>query len=638
MTALRTRLVGALLPVFLAASGLVAQQEPAALRGTWAVAGTSSSGAVYTGTLVLRLEDDGGLSATWRLQGPDGPLARPAGRARVEAGQLVIGGPGPGIAGALQGGGGEERRYDLSTLQGTLQAAGERLARRTRLVILHTNDHHGQVISFLDPTSGRTVGGLAARATLVRREREEAARIGAAVLLLDAGDVNTGVPESDLLDAAPDIAAMGAMGYDAMTVGNHEFDIGLPALQRQRNLASFPFLSANVLRESDARPAFQATQVLERGGLRIGILGLTTESAAFLTLPENRAGLRFEPALECAARWVPKLRAQCDLVLALTHLGYYPDGNFGTSTPGEVNLVRAVAGIDVVVGGHTHTPLPQPVVDSGAIIVQAQDRGRWLGRLDLLLDEQRRIVAHEGRLIPVVVADPSGAVAPVSEDPQILARLQPMLASVAAQLDEVVGTAPALLDGERPHVRAGDTNLAFLVTDAFRAAGGSELAFAIGGGIRSSIAAGEITYREVLTALPFGNGLVRGKLSGAQVLEVLGLGARQVAPAGGWLQVSGLTWTIAGGEAREVRIGGAALDPARLYSVTCDRFIADGGERYAVFSAMQERELLPLVDSDALREFLRANGVPDYSAERRCTVVSGPPAAPAPAPAPVPGH
>ena len=181
----------------------------------------------------------------------------------------------------------------------------------------------------------------------------------------------------------------------------------------------------------------------------------------------------------------------------------------------------------------------------------------------------------------MVVADPSGAVAPVSEDPQILARLQPMLASVAAQLDEVVGTAPALLDGERPHVRAGDTNLAFLVTDAFRAAGGSELAFAIGGGIRSSIAAGEITYREVLTALPFGNGLVRGKLSGAQVLEVLGLGARQVAPAGGWLQVSGLTWTIAGGEAREVRIGGAALDPARLYSVTCDRFIADGGERYA---------------------------------------------------------
>src|SRR5690606_27731283 len=135
---------------------------------------------------------------------------------------------------------------------------------------------------------------------------------------------------------------------------------GLPALSRQAERARFPLLSANVVREADGRPLFQATQVLERGGLRIGILGLTTESAAFLTLPENRMGLRFEPALEVAATWVPRLRAQCDLVLALTHMGYYPDGQFGTSTPGDVNLARAVPGIDLIVGGHTHTPLPQP--------------------------------------------------------------------------------------------------------------------------------------------------------------------------------------------------------------------------------------------------------------------------------------
>lgn len=588
------------------------------LEGTWALSGTSAAGAVYTGTLLLRREDQGGFTATWTMGA--GAAPRPPGQARVEDGALVVAWDArlPDGSRSLA-----QLRYDLATLAGP--GGAERLERRTRVVILHTNDHHGQLVPFLDPPTGRTVGGLAARATLVRRQREEAARIGASVLLLDAGDLNTGVPESDLLDAAPDIAAMNALGYDAMAVGNHEFDPGLPALLKQREQMRFPLLSANVLRDEDGQPAFMATQVLERGGLRIGILGLTTESAAFLTLPENRAGLRFEPALEAAARWVPKLRAQCDLVLALTHLGYYPDGNYGTSTPGEVSLARAVPGIDAIVGGHTHTPLQTPVVERGVPIVQAQDRGRWLGRLDLLLDPQRRVVGFEGRLLPVVVRDPRDPAAELPEDPALLALLRPHLEQVTAQLDQVVGRVPTLLDGERAHVRSGDTNLAYLITDAYRAAGQTELAFAVGGGMRASIPAGEVTYRQVLTTLPFQNGLVRGKLTGEQVLELLRLGASQVAPAGGWLHVSGLTWTIEAGAPKDVRVAGAPLDPERLYSVTCDRFLADGGERYATFKAMQEREPLPLIDAEALRAHLQRGDLPDPAAERRCTVISGPP-------------
>lgn len=601
-----------------------AMAAPAPLEGTYALRGTSSAGAVYTGTLVLRREDDGQLSATWSL-GP-GAAPRPVGQARLDDGALLVSW--------------DARLSDGSRSLAMLRYApvataapgqawefpGEQLTRLTRLVILHTNDHHGQVIPFLDPPTGRTVGGLAALATLVHRQREEAERIGAAVLLLDAGDLNTGVPESDLLDAVPDIAVMNALGYDAMAVGNHEFDVGLPALLRQRDQMHFPLLSANVLREDDGHPAFMATQVLERGGLRIGIVGLTTESAAFLTLPENRAGLRFEPALEVAKRVVPRLRAQCDLVLALTHLGYYPGGNYGTSTPGEVSLARAVPGLDAIVGGHTHTALPAPVVENGVPIVQAQDRARYLGRLDLLLDPQRKVVAHEGQLLPVIVKDPHTPANEVPEDPAVLALLAPHLAKVSGQLDEVVGRAPVLFDGERAHVRSGDTNLAFLVTDAYRAAGQTELAFAVGGGLRASLPAGDVTFRQVLTALPFDNRLVRGKLTGAQVLEVLRLGARQVAPSGGWLHVSGLTWTMDAGEPQDVLVAGAPLDPARLYTVTCDRFLADGGERYATLKAMQDRDPLPIVDADALRKFLQRGELPDYSTERRCTVASGPPA------------
>lgn len=616
----------------------------AEVAGTYAVEGRpDGAAAVYTGTLVLERRDDGTLEARYDLPAPH---ERREATAEVQGGALVVRWQAtPGLAGALQGpaaGAKGEARYDLRSLQGRVGAGTEALARLTRLVIVHTNDHHGQVIPFKDAGTGRRLGGLAARATVVKRIRAEARRTNAQVLVLDAGDVNTGVPESDLLDAIPDLEAMNAIGYHAMAVGNHEFDRGLKVLERQSRIARFPFLSANVLLEGTGEPLFTPSVVLEKGGLRVGILGLTTESTAYISLPENRAGLRFEPALEAAAREVPRLRARCDVLIALTHLGYYPDGNFGTSTPGDVNLVRAVKGIDVVIGGHTHTPLPAPVVDAGVPICQCQDRGRFVGRIDLLLDARKKVVRHEGRLIPVVVEDPADPSAVVAEDPGILDVIKPFLATVNGRLDEVVAQTPVVLDGERPRVRAGDTNLAFLVTDAYRHAGQAEVAFAVGGGIRASVDAGPITYREVLTVLPFQNGLVKGKLTGAQLLEVLAIGARQVPPSGGWLQVSGITWTMEAGQAKDVQVNGAPLDPARFYTVACDRFIGDGGEKYTPLTAMTEREVLPLLDNEALKKFLQEKGVPDYTGQRRLTVVSTiTPAAtpaPAPAPAPAPGH
>lgn len=639
----------ALLTALLLAPAVSVAQDPAPGRpnltpGTYAIEGRLETGGVYSGTVVFERQDGDGLRARFALTGADGnPLARPDATGSLRGGVLALRWPVADVGGDV------EARYDgrAGSLScppsvGGRPYAREQLTPLTRLIIVHTNDSHGQVIPFKDPTTGRRVGGFGARATLVKRIRREAERTGAHVLVLDAGDVNTGVPESDLLDALPDLEAMNAIGYQAMALGNHEFDRGLATLLRQRNVARFPFLSANVHVEATGEPLVQASLVLERAGLRVGILGLTTESAAYITLPENRAGLRFEPALEAAAREVPRLRARCDLVIALTHLGYYADGAFGTSTPGDVNLVRAVKGIDVVVGGHTHTPLGAPILDSGAIIVQTQDRGRFVGRLDLLLDAQKKIVRHEARLLPVIVEDPADATLAVPEDAGIVDVVTPFLEQINGRLDALVTEAPVVLDGERAHVRAGDTNLAFLVTDAFRAAGESDLAFAVGGGIRSSIDAGPITYREVLTTLPFRNGLVRGKLTGAQVMDVLAIGARQVPPSGGWLQVSGLTWTMEGGKVTQVRVAGAPLDPAKVYTVTCDRFIGDGGEKYTPLQGMTERVVLPVIDNEALEAFLRARGVPDYAGQRRCTVVStlAPPApAPAaPAPAPAPAH
>lgn len=656
------RRLAASLFALLALTPVLAQDASRApeLAGTYAVDGRNEgTSALYTGTLILEAVDGGqGLKARFALTGAP---ARAEGTATVRDRALVVRWTATaGLSGAIEGAaaGQFEARYPLDSLGGLTVArsqapspggvvlldgkphAQERLERLQRLVVIHTNDSHGQVIPFKDPATKQRLGGMAARATIVKRIRAEATRMGAFVLIVDAGDVNTGVPESDLLDAIPDLEAMNAIGYHAMAVGNHEFDRGLKTLERQRRIARFPLLSANIVVEATGEPMFTPSVVFERAGLRVGILGLTTESAAYITLPENRAGLRFEPALEAAAREVPRLRQRCDVVIALTHLGYYPDGNFGTSTPGDVNLVRAVEGIDLVIGGHTHSALQAPVVDGGVPICQTQDRGRFVGRIDLLVDGKKKVVRHEASLIPVVVEDPANPAAVVAEDPAIQDVIRPFLATVNGKLDEVVAQSPVVLDGERARVRAGDTNLAFLVTDAYRHAGGTEVAFAIGGGIRSSIDAGPITYREVLTTLPFQNGLVKGKLTGAQVLEVLTIGAKQVPPAGAWLQVSGITWTMEAGQVKDARIAGAAIDSARVYSVACDRFMGDGGEKYTTFLAMTEREVLPLLDNQALKQFLLEKGVPDYTGEKRLTVVSTvtPAVTPPQAPAPVHGH
>jgi len=261
-----------------------------------------------------------------------------------------------------------------------------------RVTIMHTNDHHGR---FWHNRDGEY--GMAARKTVVDDIRRDVAAAGGYSLLLDGGDVNTGVPESDLQDAVPDFKGMNLLGYQAMAVGNHEFDKPLGVLKMQRDLAQFPMLSANIY--EGGQRMFAPYKVFDLGGLKVGVMGLTTEDTVKMSHPDNVGKLEFRSVIAEASKVVPELRRQADVVIAATHMGHYENGQHGTQAPGDVEMARAVPGIDLVVGGHTQNPacmkaenvldrayvpgaVCQPDRQNGAWIVQAHEWGKYVGRAD----------------------------------------------------------------------------------------------------------------------------------------------------------------------------------------------------------------------------------------------------------------
>ena len=281
------------------------------------------------------------------------------------------------------------------------------------LTILHTSDLHGRVHSH-DALEDRDLGeGLARVAAAVASIRAE----GGPVLLLDSGDTIQGSPTQALAFAGragdgsdPIIRAMNRVGYDAMAVGNHEFDFGVERLEKSRREARFPWLSANTLR-ANGDPAFDPYVVREIAGVRIGVLGLVTPRVGDWESPSLLAGLRFSDTIEAARRYVPVLRGKerCDLVVVITHQGFERDPATGRSTGGSQEnqayaLATEVPGIDLLLAGHAHV-----VVEPRRLgPTWVSEPGRWgntLTRFDVTLEKAGaawRVAAVAGRNLPMI--------------------------------------------------------------------------------------------------------------------------------------------------------------------------------------------------------------------------------------------
>lgn len=493
------------------------------------------------------------------------------------------------------------------------------------ITVLHTNDHHGR---FWKNSDGEY--GMAARKTLIDGIRADVVAQGGYTLLLDGGDVNTGVPESDLQDAVPDFKGMNLMGYDAMAVGNHEFDKPLSVLQMQRELAKFPMLSANIY-ENGARK-FAPYKVFNLGGVRVGVMGLTTEDTHKMVHPDNVKNIEFRSAVAEAAKIVPELRAKADVVIAATHMGHYENGNHGTQAPGDVQMARAVRGIDLVVGGHSQNPAcmkAENVLDrayipgaectpdrqNGTWIVQAHEWGKYVGRADFVyLNGDFKLVKYA--LIPVnlkkTVKTADGKTSQenygpaLTENKDMLTLLAPHQEFGQQKLGVQIGATDARLEGDRAVVRAKPAAMGVLIGRAMMDKTKADFAIVNSGGVRDSLAAGAITYKDVLKVQPFGNTITTLDLSGDEVMAYLNAAAKMSVGSGAFAQFSGIQLVITGGKVNHASIRGTTIEPTKSYRMAINNFQAAGGDGYPKMTNHPSYVNTGFVDADVLRAYVIA--------------------------------
>jgi 5'-nucleotidase len=466
--------------------------------------------------------------------------------------------------------------------------------------ILHINDMHSRIqpISRFDSTcsaeddaAGECFGGAARVATKLAELRAELE--GQNVLVLDAGDQFQGSLFFTTYEGMAAAEVMNAIGFDAMTLGNHEFNLGPAKLAAFVEALDFPVVagSLDLSRSEELGGNVQDTLVLEVGGERIGIVSAVASDTPELSSPGPN--VIFTSEIDAIAADVAALQEQgVDKIIALTHVGL----------PEDIRIAEAVNGIDAIIGGHSHTYLSASDPDrAGAYptyatapdgtlvpIVQAYAYSKYVGHLVLTFDDEGNVMEAGGDTLLLDAA--------VTPDPQIAARVEELAGPIQEMMTEVVSEASAAIEGSREVCRAMECAMGNLVADAMldRTAGqGVTIAFQNGGGLRASIDAGEVTMGEVVTVLPFQNTLATFEGTGQMVIDALENGLSQVEEgAGRFPQVAGMTFTWdpsaePGSRVVEVLVaegdGFVPIDPEATYGIVTNNFMRNGGDGYAVF-------------------------------------------------------
>ncbi|MCA0856547.1 bifunctional metallophosphatase/5'-nucleotidase [Phaeobacter italicus] len=489
-----------------------------------------------------------------------------------------------------------------------------------QLTILHTNDFHSRFepISKYDSgcregdnAEGKCFGGSARLVTALAEAR---ARSNNSVLV-DGGDQFQGSLYYTYYKGKVAAEMMNKLGYDGMTVGNHEFDDGPEVLRGFMDSVEFPVLMSNA--DVSAEPALadvlKKSIVIERGGEKIGLIGLTPEDTPDLASPGKN--ITFTNPVDAVQGEVDKLTAEgVNKIIVLSHSGYAVDQKVAANT----------TGVDVIVGGHSNTYLsnvsdraagPYPTMVNDVAIVQAYAYGKFLGELNVTFDDEGNVIEAKGE--PLIM---DGNVA---EDAETVARI----AELAKPLDEirtkVVAEASAAVEGDRSICRVQECEMGNLVADAMLDRvkdQGVSIAIANSGGIRASLEPGEVTMGEVLTILPFQNTLSTFEISGEGVVAALENGVSQVEEVKGrFPQVAGLkfTWdpSVAPNEGRvqEVMVaegdGYVAIDPAKTYVVVTNNYVRNGGDGYKMFAGDDKNAYDFGPDlADVLAEYLAEQG------------------------------
>ena len=493
------------------------------------------------------------------------------------------------------------------------------------LTILHTNDFHARFepISRFDSgcgeesnLEGKCFGGSARIMTAIETAKERTDNW----LLVDGGDQFQGSLFYTYYKGAAAAEMMNKMGYDAMTVGNHEFDDGPEVLRDFVNATKFPILMSNadISGEPLLTGAIQKSTVIAKGGERIGLIGLTPQDTDELAAPGPN--VVFTDPVGAVQAEVDKLTADgVNKIVVLSHSGYNVD----------LQVAEGTTGVDVIVGGHSNTLLsnvndravgPYPTMVGETAIVQAYAYGKYLGELKVVFDDEGVVASATGE--PILLDRH------VSEDEDTKARVTELASPLDEIRNKVVAAAAAPIEGDRSVCRVEECPMGNLVADAMLDRvkdQGIQIAIANSGGIRASIDGGEVTMGEVMTVLPFQNTLSTFQTKGQTIIDALENGVSQVEDVKGrFPQVAGMSFTwdssVAPNEGRivEVMVGGAPIDPNATYGVVTNNYVRNGGDGYKMFvsDAMNPYDFGPDL-ADVLAEFMAATGPANPQVEGR---------------------
>ena len=481
------------------------------------------------------------------------------------------------------------------------------------LTILHTNDFHDRhepiskydgPCSAEDNDAGECFGGTARLVTAVNEARARSNN----TILVDGGDQFQGTLFYTQYKGTMTAEFMNKLGYDAMTVGNHEFDDGPEVLSAFVDAVEFPILMSNADISGEALLADKIAKstVIERGGEKLGLIGLTPVNTDELASPGPNVVFT-EPAGAVQAE-VDALEAMgVNKIIVLSHSGYGVDQDVAANT----------TGVDVIVGGHSNTLLgdsdraegPYPTMVNDVAIVQAYAYGKFLGELNVTFDDDGNITETSGG--PVII---DGG---VTEDAATVARISELAAPLDEVRNTVVGMTADAIEGDRSVCRAMECSGGNLVADAMLARvadQGIQVAIANSGGIRASIDAGEVTKGEVLTVLPFQNTLSTFTISGEALMAALENGVSQIEEGSGrFPQVAGLTMTVdpaaePGSRVSDVMVGGAPLDMAANYGMVSNNFVRNGGDGYSMFEDAADAYDFGPDLADVVAEYIAAQG------------------------------
>jgi 5'-nucleotidase/UDP-sugar diphosphatase len=490
----------------------------------------------------------------------------------------------------------------LAGFAAALFVPAQALGNAREVTVLYTNDFHSAfdpIPAYWLPGEPR-LGGAAHLATLVNQIRKR----DRAVFLLDSGDMFTG-QLSFLTRGEALMEMMRAMNYDAMAIGNHEFDYGSANFEKQMALVDFPILGANIYYKGTNHRYSRPYTVVERDGMRLGVIGIIGKDAISVSPASTVTDLEFrDPAPEVAAA-VSELEPRVDVIVVLAHQG--KTGPQQTDAEAHEDLQRdfdedvalagAVAGIDVFIGGHAHRGIEKPFVHprTGTIIVQTYGYGTRLGYLKLKV-EDGRVVAHEGELLKVLSDE-------LPPDPPVAASLERFKRLAAPVIGTALGT------NQRRLVRdyRAESSLGSFVADVMREESKADIAIINAGGLRGDIPSGQVNKGHVLDALPFVNYLWTFEMTGAQVREVL---EQSVTLERGMAQVSGLRAVYdlkrpVGNRLIELRVGKKPIDEGKKYRVAASSFIGEGGDLYNTFlraHLLKKGKLLSEIVMDYFRE------------------------------------